>query len=131
MKDYAEISLPWPPSVNSLHRSVVIRGRDGKSHVNVVVSALGKAFFGEVRVQKIAQHVRSFSESDRLAVEIFAFPPDQRVRDLDNILKATLDGLTRAQVWADDKQVDRICIMRRPVTKPGRVNVVITKIKES
>jgi crossover junction endodeoxyribonuclease RusA len=35
-------------------------------------------------------------------VEIEAFRPDKRRRDLDNLLKATLDACTAAGVWQDD-----------------------------
>ena len=41
----------------------------------------------------------------RLRVEIEAFRPDKRRRDLDNLLKATLDGLAHAGVYEDDSQI--------------------------
>ena len=36
---------------------------------------------------------------------IEAWMPDKRVRDLDNLLKAPLDALTRAGFWVDDSQI--------------------------
>jgi Holliday junction resolvase RusA-like endonuclease len=37
---------------------------------------------------------------NRIAVEIMAFPPDKRCRDLDNIQKAIFDGLVNAKLMS-------------------------------
>ncbi|MCV5079210.1 RusA family crossover junction endodeoxyribonuclease, partial [Escherichia coli] len=42
------------------------------------------------------------------SVEIVLFPPDNRIRDLDNYNKALFDALTHAGVWEDDSQVKRM-----------------------
>ena len=61
--------------------------------------------------------------------------PDRRKRDLDNLHKGILDGLTHAGVWKDDSQIDDLRIYRcRAATgelvieKPGRVVVTIEAI---
>jgi Holliday junction resolvase RusA-like endonuclease len=56
--------------------------------------------------------------------------PDRRVRDLDNCLKVALDSLTKAGVWADDGQIDRLLIIRAGIQAPGKLIVRITKITE-
>lgn len=61
----------------------------------------------------------------RLSVSIYAAPPDNRRRDLDNLPKAVLDALTHAQVWPDDSQLDRLLIERVPVQKGGMIRVEI------
>lgn len=51
-------------------------------------------------LQKMVKHFKG-----HLKVEIEAFRPDKRRRDLDNLLKATLDGLAHAGVYEDDSQI--------------------------
>jgi len=65
----------------------------------------------------------------RLSVQLTAYPPDRRRRDLDNILKATLDSLTYAEVIEDDSQFDRICIERRSPVKDGKIEIMITELE--
>jgi len=61
----------------------------------------------------------------RLAIRLYAYPPDRRRRDLDNILKATLDSLTYAEVIEDDSLFDRIYIERRSPVKDGKLEISI------
>ena len=62
-----------------------------------------------------------------IAVEIEAFMPDRRKRDLDNILKALLDALTHAGVWADDSQIVDLRIRKAP-TIGGMCKVLVTTV---
>lgn len=111
------LQLPWPPSVNRYWRSV--KGR-------VLISRDGR----EYRVD-VQQHVRAqlpslgTPENGRLEVVITAYPPDRRRRDLDNMLKATLDALQHAGVIADDGDIDRLAITRGQVQECGRLLVQI------
>ncbi len=111
-----EITLPWPPSVNHYW----LRRPDGKG---VRVSAEGVAFrescMWQVKAQKAAHGL-----TGPLVVDIVAFMPDKRRRDLDNVLKAILDGLTHSGVWADDSQVVDLRI-RRAATIGGMVKVLV------
>ena len=87
-----ELTLPWPPSVNRYWRT--FQGR-------MIISAEGrsyrKAVADQVLIQRGAKHYEG-----KLRVVIEAWRPDNRKRDLDNLLKAVLDSLTHAGVWADD-----------------------------
>lgn len=56
-------------------------------------------------------------------VRVVAYPPDRRRRDLDNILKATLDALQYAGVFEDDSQVDALAILRGERTEGGQLTV--------
>ena len=67
----------------------------------------------------------------RLSVHINVFPPDRRIRDIDNLLKSALDSLTHAGVYLDDSQIDKIAIVRREIDKPaGRIEIIVTEIEE-
>ena len=65
----------------------------------------------------------------RLAMAIELYPPDKRRRDIDNVLKATLDALQHGGAYADDCQIDYLTISRSgsAVTKGGRMRVIITQ----
>ena len=113
------IDLPWPPSINRYWRSpMALRGR-------VLVSEEGKRYKAMVRRAVLASRSTAFSDLDRLCVEILAYPPDRRSRDLDNILKPLIDSLMGAGLFPDDSQIDRILITRQAIAKPGRVEVSI------
>ena len=64
----------------------------------------------------------------RLLVALTLHAPTRRSIDIDNRIKAALDALTHAQVWADDSLIDRLTVVRGEVTPGGRVDVVITPL---
>lgn len=70
----------------------------------MIISAEGrkyrKAVADEVLVQRGAKNYKG-----KIRVEIEAYRPDNRRRDLDNLLKASLDGCTHAGVWEDDSNI--------------------------
>ena len=90
-----DLVMPWPPSVNKYWRT--FQGR-------MIISAEGrsyrKAVADQVLIQRGAKHY-----TGKLRVVIEAFRPDNRRRDLDNLLKAVLDGCTHAGVWEDDSNI--------------------------
>lgn len=115
------IELPWSPSMNHYWRNVPGKG--------TLISAAGrtyrKAVADCVLVQRAAKQL-----TGRLEVRIYAFPPDKRRRDLDNLLKPLLDALTHAGVWLDDEQIDDLRIRRGfpDHTKAGQVRAEIREI---
>jgi crossover junction endodeoxyribonuclease RusA len=111
-----ELSLPWPPSINHYYRRVGNRtliSKPGRLYRRAVV--------GQLRPMD-AQPLLG-----RLAVTIYAHPPDRRRRDLDNIQKALLDALQHAGVYADDSQIDSLAIHRCNPVPNGRVRLTITE----
>jgi len=119
MKKYnVELNLPFPPSVNSYYRSIP-RGK----HCQAIISQQGRVY-----KERVQSFVGSSNVTDkRLMVRIKIWMPDNRVRDLDNYLKALLDSLTGC-VWYDDSQIDCIAIGREEVLKGGKVNIIISEI---
>ena len=94
-----ELTLPWPPTVNHYW--------DRNANGTMRISKKGKAF-REAVGWIAAKH--KLGPANRFKVDIAAYAPDNRRRDLDNVLKAILDALTHAGVWADDDQVDDLRI---------------------
>ena len=109
-----EFDLPYPPSVNHYFRMV---GR------RVLISREGRAFRRRVCSILAALGVRPLS--GRLALEIEVYPPDNRRRDVDNVLKSTLDALQHGGAYRDDSQVVRLAIEKRQPVAGGRTLVRI------
>ena len=112
------LTLPYPPSVNTYW------GFKG-SHRFLTDKA--KTFKQEVWVAAFNSHHAGFKDS-RLSITINLYPPDKRVRDIDNVLKPLLDALTQAKLFNDDGQVDRLNVIRGNVVKNGMCTVIINSI---
>ena len=108
-----EITLPWPPSVNHYWRTW--QGRPRISHE-------GRQYRETVERLVLASGLQSFG-ANPVAVAIDAHMPDRRQRDLDNLLKATLDALTHAGLWLDDSQIHDLRITRAPIVKGGALKI--------
>jgi crossover junction endodeoxyribonuclease RusA len=91
----SEITLPWPPSVNTYWRTV--NGR-------MIISLKGRDYRDAV-VDQLKRQQTGCHFDGLLRVTIEAWRPDKRRRDLDNLLKATLDSLAHAGVYDDDSQI--------------------------
>lgn len=107
-----ELSLPYPPSVNSYYRHV---GR------RVLISREGRVFRRRVCAILAAGRVRPLAGP--LELEIDVHPPDRRRRDLDNVQKALLDALEKGGAYGDDSQIARMVIERKCPCPGGRVVV--------
>lgn len=113
------LRLPYPPTVNHYWQPL--------GYGRMRISAAGKAYRQEVAIA--CTTAPTFT--GRLAVTIYAFPPDKRRRDLDNVLKALLDAMEHADVYEDDNQIDELHIYRREIDKPrGYVDVCIRTLTE-
>ena len=112
-----QLTLPWPPSVNHYWQHT-------KTHV--YISARGRAYRAEVLLN--VSNKGRFSGDARLQVYITAHPPDRRRRDIDNLLKCTLDSLEHARVFNNDSQVDKLYIERASVIKGGQLEITIQSV---
>jgi len=110
------IKLPWPPSVNRYWRNV-----KGRTLISAEGRAYKKAVAGLVMAKGLAG---AFSGDDRLEVAIAAHVPDKRRRDLDNLLKASLDAITEA-IGVDDSQIDDLRIVRAEKMEGGELALTI------
>lgn len=109
------LTLPFPPSVNRMYR--VFRGR-------AIISRVGRAYRAAVCEQLAGHDPIQY----RCAVSIIAHPPDNRRRDLDNLLKAALDGLVHGGVLGDDSLIDLLAIARGSVKRNGELDVRIQPV---
>ena len=113
--------LPWPPSVNRYWRRTDTR--------RTALTDRALKFRRDVQdslLEQLGAGWRTHINPDaRFAITIAAHPPDRRKRDLDNLLKPTLDALEHALVFTDDSQVDDLHITRASVRKRGRLTLEI------
>ena len=115
-----EVTLPWPHTINTYWRHK-ITGR----LATVYITQQGKQYRQAVNnlVLEAAMLQRYLKATGPLRVEIEAYPPDRRKRDLDNILKSLLDSLTHAGVWEDDSQIDDLRIYRSTIAGMVKVRI--------
>lgn len=106
------LTLPFPPSVNRMWRSV-----NGK----MLLSREARVYLAQV-----AFTIRSekFEKDVRLEADITVHAKDNRRRDLDNLMKITLDSLEKSEVFENDSQFDKLTISRGEVD-PQDPRVVI------
>lgn len=74
--------------------------------------------------QIVSQHQINFG-SQRLEISITLYPPDKRVRDIDNVIKSTFDALVQAGAFDDDSCIDVLLVQRGEITKGGKAIVEI------
>ena len=111
-------TMPWPPSVNSCWKPV---GR-GKSSRMMLTPGV-KAYRQLAWYMLVQQRVPRGRLAQPIAISIVAHPPDLRARDIDNLLKVSIDALTLAGVLEDDKWIEELSIRRASVVKDGLLRV--------
>lgn len=112
-----EVSLPWPPSVNTYWR----HPNKGTLAGRHLISDKGRKYRAIVKWE--CQDVETMTGNT--CVTILAYPPDNRRRDLDNLTKAVLDSLVHADVIEDDGLIDALMIVRGEVVQGGMLLVRI------
>lgn len=111
------MELPYPPSINHYWRRVGPR---------TLISREGRRFRERVLAILAAMHIEPIT--DRLAVEIDLYPPDNRRRDVDNVLKGLLDALQHGGVYGDDSQIVRLSIEKQKPIEGGKTIVRIARL---
>ncbi len=111
------VTLPYPPSVDHYYGHT----RTGR----VYVKPAGVSY---KQIVKALWHAQGKPRvPGRLAVLALVYPPDRRVRDLDNLGKALLDAL-KAGFIRDDGDIDDLRYTRCEVRKGGLVVVTISSL---
>jgi len=111
------LELPFPPSVNSYWRMFQNR---------MLISKAGRQYRKDVQ-DAVTLQLGNKQLGGALKVTIEAFRPDNRLRDIDNLLKASLDGMTHAGVYLDDSQITDLRIFWAE-EKGGKLKVTIEKL---
>lgn len=98
-----EFNLELPPSTNHLYR----RGRrPGTAYLDPTYKAWKDLAVWEIR-QQIPEGLRLPIFPPTMLVSVIIHAWMEANRDIDNLLKATFDAGTAAELWADDRQIRR------------------------
>ena len=111
-----KLTLPYPPSINRYYRHVGYR---------TLISREGRTFRKNVCALLGGGGPRKPPSGGRIALCMDAFPPDRRIRDLDNLQKSVCDSLQHAGIYEDDSQIDLLLTQRRDVVPRGRLEVQV------
>jgi len=98
----------------------------------MVISKEGRTFRQRVWdlwfVEKYVFRRNGFGKAS-VRIDMLISPPDQRRRDLDNTLKAILDGIQHAGIIEDDVQVKSISARWTEPEPPGFVLLQISDLE--
>ena len=114
------LNLPYPPSVN--HMYINARGRR-------FPNAKAKAYKTAISEYVVEYRVPKFEDA-KIALIVWAYPPDRRKRDISNLLKIIEDSLQDAGVFNDDFNIDFIEIKRGEIKKGGGLVVMIETMED-
>lgn len=118
-RNYAALEAFWPPSVNHYW---LARGRAR------YLSPAAREWQAAFVVEWVRAGRPRIQGPCHITVE--ATPPDRRRRDLDNVLKAILDGLVQAGAIPDDsmRYIRELHLRALDPKKPGRVLILVQEI---
>lgn len=119
-----QFRLPFPPSVNHYWRHI----SKGPAAGRVLISEEGRAYRTQCAKNVIEQRVPTHALAGKLAVSIQVYPPDRRRRDLDNLLKGSLDALKHCGLIEDDGDIDDLHVMRGPPEAGGLLLVTMREV---
>ena len=95
-----ELKLGYPPTVNTYYRMVNINGSP-----RALLSKKGRLYKMQCAAVAAETGVLNMGFTGPVELWLYYAAPDKKKRDLDNVLKAVLDGITYSGVIIDDSQV--------------------------
>lgn len=101
-----KIKLPYPPSINHYYCRV------NRTSRNTFISKKGRDFRNEVIIAWNQEGGKTIPVSKNIVVSVCVIPPDNRRRDIDNLLKPLLDALQHAGAYEDDNQIVSLSISK-------------------
>lgn len=121
MKQAVILTLPYPPTGNHIWKHT----RMGRHYL----TQQARNYY-----QLVAEVVRKTGQdglmTGKLHVECDIYPPDNRRRDIDNAFKVIGDACTKAGVWKDDTQINRLVLERMETVKHGLIAIRIATIDD-
>lgn len=110
------LGLPWPPSTNHAW------GLSSRGGGRVFTKRAVRDFRAAVLAVWANNGRVRFRRGVAVRVEIRLTPPDKRRRDIDNVIKPTLDALVACGAIGDDSDVGELIVIR----EEGHTGIVVT-----
>ena len=117
------LELPWPPSVNTYWRHVVMGKRKA-----TLLSAKGREY--KRAVGTICQMMRVKPLDGPLWATLDLYPPTNARRDCDNFCKAVLDAC-EGRLYGDDSQIIDLHIRMHQKSPPGLCRVSVGPVGDA
>lgn len=125
------LELPYPPSKNALDNNQRMQNKKtGAYYVGRKQTREYLQFKADVyRLCRMQRGPGAQPILDDVCVSIDVYPPDNRRRDLFNVLESLSDALTYSKVWRDDSQIKEAERIRWCETTPnGKIVIQIRAI---
>ena len=122
MSDEYLVALPFPPSVNSYYCSSC-NGKIPHKYIKERGRLYREAVIKIIKVKDL-----ELRANVPLSVHVTLTPPDNRVHDIDNVLKCLFDSLSHANFWEDDAYVRKLSmdyVEKDHYEKPGSVLLLV------
>lgn len=116
-----KLQLPLPPSVNHLYghtrTGIIYKTKEAKEWIQECLWIIK------------SHHGASYKPTDRILVSIQLFYKDKRKHDIDNILKATFDILSKESgIIPDDNQIEHLILTKTTKTNISEMIIQIEKL---
>jgi len=119
--DTVRIFMPWPPSINGGYWvSVVRKNRRGGHYVAQGLGNDGKKYRKLSQVVCMKQQIVGLFGTRPVSLDIH-WHPQKSDTDIDNFSKALFDGMEKAGVWDNDRQIIHRTDQMRKSIKGGLV----------
>lgn len=96
------------------------RHAKGRHYIN----PKAKAYYDLIAWELLSQKA-NLKLSIPLQVSVKLYPPDNRKRDLENLIKVLHDALTKGNLWIDDSQVRKMTVEWFPKVPNGRIELEV------
>jgi crossover junction endodeoxyribonuclease RusA len=113
-----ELRLPYPPTANNL--KVPVRNRPGVYYLTP------KAQRFRADVTWICAGAKRFGR-ENVEVDIVLHPPDARMRDGDNPIKALFDALEAGAIVHNDVQIMKHTVTKSTVERDGGLVILVVR----
>lgn len=126
MSDEYVFALPFPPSVNGYYGHTCI-GAKNRAVAKIYIKERGRQYRKDV-IDIIKDKNLDLRANVPMEVSLTLTPPDNRVHDIDNVLKCLFDSLSHANFWEDDKYVRSLrmsYVEQEHYEKPGSILVMV------
>jgi Holliday junction resolvase RusA-like endonuclease len=122
------VPLPLGPSINVYWSERIVWSAEKKRHFPIrYVTHEGKAYQKYIRELMLERQAWYRSENP-LYLRLLCCFPDERGRDIDNVVKVLQDSLMNGHVFKSDTQVKQLEVREGPRLKPGVVFVSLSEI---